>query len=103
MRTFLDIRTALISGITNASEFSIDFGYENRGFTPVAGTPYAMAFVLPTQPTQVALGVNGSDRYDGVFQISLFYPSDQYDVPILTNHMAMQQLRYCPRCACRPI
>lgn len=85
MSTFVDIRTALIKPIVDNSEFDIDFNYENRTYCPVSNNPYGRAYVLPVQPFQTALGNDGCDRHDGVFQISLFYPENDGDVPILTK------------------
>lgn len=85
MTTFVDIRTALVQLIPNNSEFSILFNYENKATAPQNGTPYARAFMLPGQPFQTCLGVTGTDRHNGLFQISLFYPEDKGDIPLLTK------------------
>jgi hypothetical protein len=42
-------------------------------YTPVSGTPYQMAFLLPGQPDNPALG-SAYRREIGVFQVSLMYP-----------------------------
>ena len=83
MSTFVDIRTALVAPITANSDFGIEFAYDNRQFKPKSGTPHGRAFWLSDTAEQLALGVNGCDEHIGVFQISLFYPEDQYDLPLL--------------------
>ena len=83
MTTFVDIRTALVKLIPDNSEFSLLFNFENKATKPQNGTPYARAFMLPAQPFQTCLGVNGTDRHNGVFQISLFFPEDKGDLPML--------------------
>jgi len=83
--TFVDIRTALVQLIPNNSDFSVLFNFENKATAPASGNPYARAFMLPAQPSQVCLGVTGSDFHTGVFQISLFFPEDKGDVAILTK------------------
>lgn len=85
MTTFVDIRTALVQLIPDNNELSILFNYENKATKPQNGTPYARAFMLPGQPTQTCLGVAGTDRHNGLFQISLFYPEDKGDIAILTK------------------
>ena len=47
--------------------------WENVGYTPVAGTPYQAAYVLPATPDNSTMG-DGFYREQGIFQISLFYP-----------------------------
>ena len=85
MTTFVDIRTALVAPISANADFSIEFAYDNRNFTPTSGTPHGRAFWLSDTADQLALGVNGCDEHVGVFQISLFYPDDQYDLPLLVK------------------
>lgn len=83
--TFIDIRTALVKLIPDNSDFSLLFNFENKATKPQNGTPYARAFLLPGQPVQTCLGTAGTDRHDGVFQISLFFPEDKGDIVALTK------------------
>lgn len=47
--------------------------YENVAFTPVVGTPYQKAFLLPAQPENPTMG-DGYFREVGLFQVTLCYP-----------------------------
>ena len=83
MTTFVDIRTALIAPIPANSSFGISFNYENKSLIPEIDTPHGRAYWLSDNSDQLGLGVNGCDEHIGVFQISLFYPEDDGDLPLL--------------------
>ena len=85
MTTFVDIRTALLAPIFDVAnaEFGIVFDTENRSGRPAIDTAHASVTMLPGQPDQVGLGVDGCDEHVGIFQISLFYPANEGDLPIL--------------------
>lgn len=85
MTTFVDIRTALMKPIFDAAnaQFGIVFDTENRSGTPAIDTAHASVHIMPTQPDQEALGTTGCDRHTGVYQISLYYPQDTGDLPLL--------------------
>ena len=86
MSTFLNINNALVKPIMDNSSFGIEFNFENKSTTnnPV-DQPSARCFLIPVQPNQVALGQDGCDRHDGVFQISLFYPENEGNIAALNK------------------
>ncbi len=66
------IRAALetkLNGITPA----ISTSWQNVAFTPVPGTPYQSAYLIPAEPDNPTLG-DSHHREHGIFQVSLFYP-----------------------------
>lgn len=66
------VRTALetkLNGITPA----LSTAWENVPFTPVPGTAYQRAFLLPATPSNPTMG-DGFYREQGIFQITLMYP-----------------------------
>ena len=69
------IDSALVQAFV-AGSFSLSVAYENDGFNPVTGTPYAELFVLHNQPSVNTLGDGGQDLIDGIMQININYPLD---------------------------
>ena len=68
------IRRALEAQL-NGMAPAIALAWENAPYTPVAGTPYARIFLLPTEPENPTFGAGDTFRRErGLFQISLFYP-----------------------------
>jgi hypothetical protein len=69
--SIISVRTALEAKL-NAMTPSIQTSWENVPYTPVSGTAYQAAYLLPVteNPTM------GDDhhRLIGIFQINLFYP-----------------------------
>jgi hypothetical protein len=66
------VRAALetkLNGITPA----LSTEWQNVPFTPVTGTPYQRAFLLPATPDNPTLG-DSFYRERGIFQVSLLYP-----------------------------
>ena len=47
--------------------------YENVPFTPVTGTAYQAAYLLPATPANPTMG-DGYYREQGIFQVTLMYP-----------------------------
>jgi len=47
--------------------------WQNIKYTPVTGTPYQAAYVMPATPDNPTMGCDHY-REQGIFQISLFYP-----------------------------
>ncbi len=47
--------------------------WQNVGYTPITGTPYQAAYVMPASPSNPTIG-DDHYREHGVFQVSLFYP-----------------------------
>ena len=62
--------------------------YENVAFTPVAGTPYQKAFLLPAQPENPTMG-DAYYREVGVFQVTLCYPINSNAVAVQTRAEAI--------------
>jgi hypothetical protein len=52
---------------------SLPTSWENVPYTPVAGTAYQQAWLLPATPDNPTLGTEHY-REQGIFQISLMYP-----------------------------
>jgi hypothetical protein len=48
--------------------------WENMSFTPGV-VPYLAPFLLPVEPFQAELGVNGQNQHSGVYQISIYAPA----------------------------
>jgi len=67
------VRTALESKL-NAMTPAVAIAWNNLGYTPVTGTPYQACYLLPAKPDNPTLG-DGFYRMQGIFQISLFYPT----------------------------
>ena len=66
------VRTALETKL-NAITPSVAVAWDNVGYTPVTGTPYQAAYLMPATPDNPTMG-DGFYREQGIFQISLFYP-----------------------------
>lgn len=66
------VRAALESKLNGITP-SVATAWENNRYTPVSGTPYQAAFLLPGEPDNATMG---TDHYRevGIFQVSLFYP-----------------------------
>ena len=47
--------------------------WQNYKYTPVTGTPYQIAYVMPAKPDNPTIG-DGFYREQGIFQINLMYP-----------------------------
>ena len=66
------VRIALETKL-NGMTPSISTAWENVPFTPVSGTPYQAAYLLPATPANPTMG-DGYYREHGIFQITLMYP-----------------------------
>ena len=66
------VRIALESKL-NAMTPALSTAWENVPFTPVSGTPYQAAYLMPATPANPTMG-DGYYREQGIFQVSLFYP-----------------------------
>jgi len=69
--SIVSVRAALQSKLDGMTALATV--WENVDYTPVNGTPYQAAYVMPATPDNPTLG---DDYYQeqGIFQISLFYP-----------------------------
>ena len=52
---------------------ALSTAYENVPFTPVTGTAYQRAYLMPATPANPTMG-DGYYREQGIFQITLMYP-----------------------------
>ena len=52
---------------------ALSTAYENVPFTPVTGTAYQAAYLLPATPANPTMG-DGYYREQGIFQVTLMYP-----------------------------
>jgi len=66
------VRIALESKL-NAMTPTLSTAWENVPFTPVTGTPYQRAYLMPATPANPTMG-DGYYREQGIFQVSLMYP-----------------------------
>ncbi|WP_444893633.1 phage tail terminator-like protein [Microbulbifer sp. TRSA001] len=57
-----------------SGDFDLPTAYENDGYEPNAGTPYAAVYNLPADSGQDTLGEIGRDERIGILQVSIFYP-----------------------------
>lgn len=73
--SIVSVRAALQSALDGMTP-DLATAWENVGYTPVDGTPYQAAYVMPATPGNPTFG---DDYYQeqGIFQISLFYPLDE--------------------------
>jgi len=69
--SIVSVRAALQTKLDGMAALAT--AWENVDYTPVADTPYQVAYVLPAEPANPTMG---DDYYQeqGIFQISLFYP-----------------------------
>lgn len=66
------VRSALETALAAMSP-PLATGWENAPYTPVAGTPYQLAYLLPAEPDN--LEMSGRLYWErGIFHINLFYP-----------------------------
>ena len=66
------VRTALEAKL-NAMTPTLAIAWQNVGYTPVTGTPYQAAYLMPATPENPTVG-DTFYREQGIFQVSLFYP-----------------------------
>lgn len=73
--SLVSIRAALENALDGVDEESEDFptAYENAEYTPIIGTAYQEAFLLPAEPDNPTMDDN-HHREQGLFQVSLHYP-----------------------------
>lgn len=53
----------------------IEIAYENDDFEPTAGKIWIAQYDLPFSKQAEGMAASDSDRYDGLYQVSVFYPS----------------------------
>jgi hypothetical protein len=70
--SIVSIRAALQTKL-NAMTPALGTAWENTPYTPVEGTPYQAAYVMPASPENPTMG-DGFFRMVGIFQINLYYP-----------------------------
>jgi len=70
--SIVSVRTALETKL-NAMTPSLSTAYENVPFTPVTGTAYQRAYLMPATPANPTMG-DGYYREQGIFQVTLRYP-----------------------------
>lgn len=68
--------------------------WENVSFTPPQGSEWMSVHFMPADENADTLGDHGSDRNDGLFQITLHYP---VGVGEGTSRQTIDQLRTCFR------
>jgi hypothetical protein len=69
------VRTAIEIAL-HAMTPALETAWENRNYTPTAGTPYQRAFLMPATPDNATKG-DQHYRERGVFQVSLYYPVNE--------------------------
>jgi len=70
--SIVSVRTALETKL-NAMTPSLSTAWENVPFTPVTGTAYQRAYLMPATPANPTMG-DGYYREQGIFQVTLRYP-----------------------------
>ena len=86
--SIISVRAALEAKL-NAMTPALASSWENVPFTPVAGTAYQAAYVLPATPSNPTLG-DGFYREQGLFQVSLFYPLQTGTLTAATRAQAIR-------------
>lgn len=74
MIAYDEARAALDSQL--AAYQATNVAWENTKFEPQEGVGYLRAFLLPAEPEQATIGVNGLDRVTGIYQIDVCEPKD---------------------------
>lgn len=71
IRGCLQTRANTATGIPGSAQRA----YEGVPFAPTVGTAYIAYTLIPTQERPASLGPSGQTLRQGLFQVSLFYPS----------------------------
>jgi Bacteriophage related domain of unknown function len=114
---FQDIRGALTTRANTTSGIPSAKSYEGERYVPTVGTEFIAYTLLPTQERPSSIGQAGLTLRQGLFQISLHYPSGSGTgtaesiadavksnfVPgtYLTQGDTTVRIRYAERSACR--
>lgn len=78
MSAFKDISIALNNRVAAyASANTRQVAYEGIEYTSVIGTPFIRPTVLPVSSVQANLGKSGQELHEGIFQIDVFWPTNQ--------------------------
>ena len=70
--SLIAVRIALETKLATITP-ALSTAYENVPFTPVTGTAYQAAYLLPATPANPTMG-DGYYREQGIFQVTLMYP-----------------------------
>lgn len=70
--SLIAVRIALETKLATITP-ELSTAYENVPFTPVTGTAYQAAYLLPATPANPTMG-DGYYREQGIFQVTLMYP-----------------------------
>lgn len=73
IRAALESRVASVSGIPNASNRA----WENVKFSPTTGTAWVRMQLVPISRRPLDVTAAGLQRYDGLFIVDAFVPSDK--------------------------
>lgn len=85
-----NIDSALTSAYVVGGFDSTPTEYPNREFKPVAGKDWNQIHLMPSESEQASLGVAGSDKESGSFQITLNTPKYSGDGDILDRARAIK-------------
>lgn len=69
---FADIESALQTKLKTIAG-SPEIAWPNIEFVPTVDTLYLRPTLLPTSHNQASLGANGQDRFEGIFQVDVFF------------------------------
>ncbi|PZR36489.1 phage tail terminator-like protein [Caulobacter segnis] len=69
--SFASVRAALETALNGIAP-PLSTAWENTAFTPVVGTPYQRAVIIPAAPANDEIGRAYNER--GIFQVSLHFP-----------------------------
>lgn len=70
--SIVNVRIALETAL-NAITPALATVWDNTAYTPIDGTAYQKAYLMPAQPDNSTLG-SAYYREQGIFQVTLFYP-----------------------------
>lgn len=82
------IRSILEGQLASISP-AVSTAYENAPFTPVAGTAFQQATLLPAEPENREIGPAYTER--GIFAVNLFYPKDKGSKDALARGAAIRE------------
>lgn len=71
---YTDIRAALATQLSTMTGVP-DVAWENKAYTPT-GVPYLMPIVMWADSEVAEIGLSGSNRESGVYQITCVYPTN---------------------------
>lgn len=89
MANLLDIRRAIEVRMASLPG-SVKCAFEGEAYSPNVGTPWMEAFLLPATPQNRTMGAQGVVLEQGIFQVTVRYPTDTGTKDITTQAEAIR-------------